>query len=91
MGLPVIGHGLEGASAASIPKGGNSRSKMAHKTYATPVVVASVNALTFQVSVMTRLPKPGFPNEPLYTLTYGVRGSISMIAALRGYVETAPR
>jgi hypothetical protein len=46
MGLPVIGHGLEGASAASIPKGGNRRSKRAHKTYATPVVVASANALT---------------------------------------------
>ena len=49
MGLLVIGHGLEGASAASIPKGGNRRSKRAHKTYATPVVVASANALTQRV------------------------------------------
>ena len=37
MGLPVIGQGLLGPSAASIPKGGNRRSKMAHKTYATPM------------------------------------------------------
>ena len=49
-GLPEIGNGLAGASAASSPKGGNRTSKMAHKIYATPRVVASENACTFQES-----------------------------------------
>ena len=64
---------------------------MAHKTYATPVVVASVNAWTFQMSVMAHLPKPGIaPDEPSFTPVHmGMSGSISMIAALPRYIEKA--
>src|SRR5450759_437646 len=49
-GLPEIGNGLAGASAASSPKGGNRTSKMAHKIYATLRVIVSESACTFQES-----------------------------------------
>src|SRR5665647_2245767 len=49
-GLPEIGNGLVGASAASSPKGGNRTSKMAHKIYATLRVIVSESACTFQES-----------------------------------------
>src|SRR5450759_4090082 len=49
-GLPEIGNGLAGASAASSPKGGNRTSKMAHKIYATLRVTVSESACTFQES-----------------------------------------
>jgi hypothetical protein len=52
-GLPEIGHGLAGAKAAIIPKGGNGTSKMAQETYMTARVVARENAGTFQECVMT--------------------------------------
>ena len=61
---------------------------MAHKTYATPVVVASANAWTFQMSVMTRLPKPGFRmNPPLHL--YG-HDSIAGLQALIADDVTPP-